>query len=70
MPKTIVKNDLNYAERYKLLPIDKKLAIRQEIIKLGISEPTVFRWLREQTMPEIWQKEFSKHLESFENAAT
>jgi hypothetical protein len=63
-----VKKELNYAERYRLLPIDKKAAIREAMTKNGISEVTVFRWIREQSMPEIWQKEFSKHLETFENA--
>jgi len=70
MPKSICKDQLNYAERYRLLPINQKAAIREAMTANGISEVTVFRWIREQSMPEIWQKEFSKHLDSFENAAT
>jgi len=65
-----VKKQLNYAERYRLLRINQKAAIREAMTKNGISEPTVFRWLREESMPPIWQEKFRQLLETYENAAT
>jgi hypothetical protein len=70
MPQSISMDKMHYADRYKLLEINQKAAIRGQMVEFGISEPTVFRWLRERTMPPIWQEKFRQLLISYENATT
>jgi hypothetical protein len=68
MPQNLVEDKLTDYDKYKLLPVNQKAAIREAMTRNGISEPTVFRWIRERSMPLIWQKEFSKHLNNAINA--
>lgn len=69
MPKTLSEDQLTDYERYKLLPINQKAKVREEMTRNGISEPTIFRWIRERSMPLIWQQKFSECLDNAINAS-
>lgn len=72
MPKTIEIVDLptgfTYREAYNLLNAEDRKAVRESIIAKGTSKETFHRWLREDKVPFIWQKEFREQLNTYLNA--
>lgn len=72
MPKldqlTPLPTDFTYKEAYAILSDDQKKAVREEIIKLGVSKETFHRWLREDCVPLVFKEHFRIQLNKHLNA--
>ncbi len=72
MPKvvglTLLSDSFTFKEAYALLSQDQKRQMRENIVALGISKETFHRWLRQNSIPKIWQEQFRIQLNKHLNA--
>jgi hypothetical protein len=72
MPKvvglTLLPESFTFKEAYALLTQDQKRQMRESIVALGISKETFHRWLRQNSVPKIWQEQFRIQLNKHLNA--
>lgn len=57
-----------FKEAYALLNDAEKAAFREAITELGTSKETMHRWLRENSVPLVWQQHFKIQLNKHLNA--